>query len=1144
MSEKNLLDLLKAYPENSVRLEGQLRSYRNRRQARVLVARCFAGVGALICILLLFLLTERTPIQSEFIRFLLSFGGYALIGFWVFFTLRSFTSPPPNIEIAVEIEQAIGKFHSALSSAADFAGDDEAPKGSSPALRKLTVSGAAEAFSEEDCRLALKKFSRKKAFVFFLWSFVFLAAWFSIAPGEVKRGFDRLAHPFSDIAAFSPLSIGVHPGNRIVPRGQTVQIIAIPNQPVDFAPVLTLFKSGMTEGTAVEMFPDEAASRTRYVSVLESLQDSADYQVTCEKFTSDRFSLTVMPRPEIKSLNLTIHHPSYLATQPQTLPDGTGDCTVVTGTRVEIQGQASQFLESAAIVKDPGATTPLELIHREEFKHSFSVATTTRYSFFLKNEAGLENENPVKYQITAKIDAPPTITILKPGTDMPFPKSKRLDLKVEARDDFGVVSVVLFYSLGDRRHFIPLNMKADFSPMREFEVEYPWLLDTLAVMPGTKIEYYAQAEDGVRPVPNVASTPIFNVIMPSEYDVNRGTQEAQGEVTTKLQEYLENQKVRRESLEKAYQEIKHEGKLDEETERQIQKAIQEGEQREKDAQEILDKIQKVNDSLKDNPLSSPETIEKMQKIQDLLNEVLDDEAKKLMKQLRESLKDVKLDPKDLEKYEDAFKMENYIKSLDRTVELLSQFKEQMKMDNLGKAVEELLKRQESISSETKGLEEKQKSGPLSPEDESKLKDLAQQQEKIKEELDQLQKEAQELAEKKPPEGSPPNPGSEDVKNLRDKMKQEDFKKTSEEIKKELEKKNLDQAQQLQQKMLKFLDALNQDGKKICTSCGGGAPPQMDLSRFIRKAIGVSRDQEKLLLQIEGLPGKFMRGERPAIEGIIDESSYLELVVKKQAQSLEDSLETFVRSNMTIDPRILVPLKGVQGMFTDIVKDLEDRALSRARGQQRMIILRFNELAMELMRTQDQNSSQSQSNNPMDALKQFKDLTRRQLSLYQQQMQKQMSPSDQKLMEDLKKMAMEQKMIREALEQIMREARKQNQMLGRMDDVLKDMEDLETKILDPSKRKEVAEKQKSIYDRMLKAQKSIRNRDEEKEERKAEKARELIQTKVEKPLPTLGSDTRDLSRDFLGDLKEDYPKSYETMLQDYYKSLSLYGEKSD
>jgi flagellar biosynthesis GTPase FlhF len=137
--------------------------------------------------------------------------------------------------------------------------------------------------------------------------------------------------------------------------------------------------------------------------------------------------------------------------------------------------------------------------------------------------------------------------------------------------------------------------------------------------------------------------------------------------------------------------------------------------------------------------------------------------------------------------------------------------------------------------------------------------------------------------------------------------------------------------------------------------------------------------------------------------------------------------------------------------------------------------------------------------------------------------------------------MEQRQIREALEKLMRESRQQMNTLGRLDDVIDEMKDLETQALDPAMRRKVAERQKKIYERMLKAQKSVKNRDEESEERKARKAREIVQQQPDKPIGDIGSDTLDLSKDFLTDLKEEFPDDYKQMLNDYYRSLNIYGD---
>ena len=623
------------------------------------------------------------------------------------------------------------------------------------------------------------------------------------------------------------------------------------------------------------------------------------------------------------------------------------------------------------------------------------------------------------------------------------------------------------------------------------------------------------------------------------YDMYRGEEASQGEVSEQLEKYLENQKLRKEALMKAYEEIKHEEKLDFEAQQAIEKALEQGEKSAKEAEDILENFKKLQQNMENNPFSSPEALERMQKVSELMNEVLDDETKKMMQQLRDSLQEMKIDPKDIQKYEEAFKMEEYLKGLDRTIDLLEQVREQQKFNSLANAIEDLHKRQQQIASETAALNEKMKNGELSAEEEAQLKDLKDQQEKINKELEQLQKQAEEMTANRKNEDYKQNPMLEDVKNIRDQMKNDDYQKRGEDIKQDMAQKSLDSAAEKQQSMLKFLDALKKNAEQICQQCQGGSGSQLDLSAYISRALRVSHDQEALYHEINEMPNQFMRGQQPQIEGVIDQVSLLQVLVKQQGAELEVDLDQLIKSSFAVDPTAVEAIKGSQRLFSNIIKNLEDRALDQAWQDQQEIIRSFNRLAAELMRAQDKSGNSGSSSNPMDALQQFKNLTRRQLSLYQQMMKRQMSPGGQSP-EEMKRLAMEQRQIREALEKLMRESRQQMNSMGRLEDVMKDMQDVETQILNPEMRQKVAEKQKSIYDRMLRAQKAVKDRDEESEERKARKASEITQQQPDKPIGEIGSDTRDLSKDFTGDLKEEFPPAYKPLLNDYYKSLNIYG----
>ncbi len=1234
MFKEDIKSYLKYYDKYKNELEDTFSGYKKGRKFRILTKSILAACISFAFLIIIFLLVERTPIQSEAVRYIFATVLYVGIIFWIYRFFSKWIKSPSDVALAVEIENSTNKFNSSLSSSVDFINSKENENAISSMMKKLTIISTSEQLKKEDIKQSLKVFSRRKRFFTALISIVIYLCWYAISPVEVKTGTCRLIFPFANISPWSNLSIEVSPKHPIAAVGDNLEISAIPSRKVNDPIILELIDPETNDINKVEMYADATATESKFVYNLIALQKSIDFRVTCEKTFTEKYSIKVMARPQIKKVIMTLYQPSYISSKPEVLPDNTNEAEILINSKLRIQVEADMPIKTGEICFSNMATQSCEIFDNK-FEYEFNVATSTSFFVHVANEIGLTNEKAVVYKITAKPDLPPSIELLKPACDVEFPTSKRLDVKAVARDDFGVKTMVLFYKAGHRDDWKPLNVKSDFTPIPECEIEFPWMLDTVAVQPGTKISYYMETEDARQPKPNAASTSIFFVNMPSMQDVYRGQENQQSNLKKQLEEYVEEQKRRSESLKKAYEQVKHEEKLDFETSQAIEEAIKSGEKNQQTAEEILKSFENIQKAMENNPFTSPEALERMQKVNELMEQVLDKDSKQMLKNLQDSLKDIKLDPKDIQKYEEAFKLEEYMNGLDRTINLLEQIQQQQKFESLANSIEEAYQRQKQIASETEELLQKQKDGKLSEEeekklnnlqemlqkeqngelskeeenklttelqeqlqkqlegelskeeqdelkklqemlqkqqngelskeeenklmtelqeqlqkqkdshfsqeDENKLKDLLDQQKKLSKDLEELQKKSEELTKNsKENQETNNNPLMEDIKNIKDKMQNNDHKKLSEDIQKDMKNKDLDMAHQNQEKMLDFLESLKQNADQMMSMMNEEETPMLDLSFFITRAIQVSKDQEKLLKEIYDMPDHFMRGKMPQIEGIIDFVSVQQVLVKQQALSLQEDLNQLVRNSFSIDPTVIESINGTQEMLSNIVKNLEDRAMGSARKDQYEIIRRFNKLAADLMRAQDGAGQGQNSSSAMSPMQQFKNLTRRQLSLYQQMMKQNMNRLIPQGSQELKQMAMEQRHIRESLEQLMKEHREQMNNLGRMNDVIEDMKDIETKILDPALREKVAEKQKSIYERMLKSQKAIKNRDEEDEERKAQKAREIYQQDPEEPIEDIGSGSIDLSKDFTGDLREEYPESYKTLINDYYKSLNIYG----
>ena len=1137
-NEKDIQSIIENYNISSKKLKDRFNSYKSGRRLRVAVKTLLAVVISLAVLILVFLLVERTAIQSEVIRHIFASILYIGIVCWIYRLLSKWINSPSDVALAVEIEKSSDRFNSVLSSAVEFMEKSEDNRSVSNLMKRLTIAQAGEELSDNDIKISLKAFSRLKRVLISLGLLALISIWAVVSPLEVKTGVMRLLMPFANIAPWSNLTIDVSPKNAVAAIGESFEISAKLSRKVDESIILELIDPDNGETTKVEMYADASGAENKFVYNLTSLQNSMDYRVTAEKVISEKYSIKVMPRPQIKRVVMTMYQPSYISAKPVVLPENTNEAVILLNSRMNIYVEADMPITQGEICFSNMATASSDIIENR-FSYEFNVATSTSFFVQVKNEIGLINEKPVVFTVTAKPDMPPEVDLLKPGCDIEFPSTKMLQVKAIAKDDFGVKAMVLQYKAGHREGWKPLNVKPDFTPVPDCEIEIPWMLDTIAVQPGTRISYYMEAEDACQPKPNVASTPVFYVNMPSMHDVYRGQDAQHEDLKRQLEEYVQQQKIRSESLKKAYEQLKHEEKLDFETTQAIEEAIKNGEKLQKEAEDIQKSFENMQNMMENNPFTSQEALERMQKVQELMEQVMDKETRQKMTQLQEALKDMKLDPKEMQKYEEAFKLDDYMKSLDRTINLLEQVREQQKFEALSNSIEEAFERQKHIASETQNLLEKQKNGELTQDEENKLKDLKDQQEKLSKDLEELQKKSEELVKNSKNQNMKNNPMVEDLKNIADQMKNNDHKKMGEDIQKDMQNKQLDQAQKNQQKMLKFLEALKKNAQQMKNMMAGGGCVQQDLSDYIRRAVRVSTDQEKLLKEVYDMPEGFMRGQQPQIEGIIDFVSVQQVLVKQQGRSLQEDLEQLVKGSFSVEPTVIEAISGTQELFSNIVKNLEDRAMNSAWKDQFEIIRRFNKLASDLMRAQENSGGQGDGqSSPGNAMQMFKNLTQRQLSLYRQMMQQQLMPQGSQA---LRQMAMEQRHIRESLEQLLREHRQQMNSLGRMNDVIDDMKDVETKILDPSMREKVKEKQKSIYDRMMRSQKALKNRDEEnEEERKAQRARELHQQEPEKPIGDIGSASLDLSKDFTGDLREEYSENYKSLLNDYYKSLNIYG----
>jgi hypothetical protein len=136
---------------------------------------------------------------------------------------------------------------------------------------------------------------------------------------------------------------------------------------------------------------------------------------------------------------------------------------------------------------------------------------------------------------------------------------------------------------------------------------------------------------------------------------------------------------------------------------------------------------------------------------------------------------------------------------------------------------------------------------------------------------------------------------------------------------------------------------------------------------------------------------------------------------------------------------------------------------------------------------------------------------------------------------LARLAAEQHAIKDGVAQMAETFEERADLAGRLDDVVKEMEDIAKSIERRQLDRSIVERQERILSRLLDAQRSVRRRDYTRS-RQAEAGENLI----DRESPQLESPElrQKIAReDMLRALSEGYPPEYENLIKEYFKALS-------
>ena len=979
--------------------------------------------------------------------------------------------------LASELERR-RDFQDIVAAGYEFSDNDEASRRYSPELVREVIRRAVRSIEGLQVRfLFIGRGSMVLVPVAYA-ALVLLVVWSVLSPAALVKTVGYVVAPRNTARAEPRANLFCTPGNVTVLAGSDVEVVARDfggsDRPVTVSYTLSngFWKTeamvARDEPGAGAAAPSGAAPIEEHVYTFEDVRGDVSYYAQRGGEQTSAYTIHVVHKPVVAELVLVLTPPGYTGEAPDTLVDSGGNVSALEGTRVHVSGTANNVLAGARLVFDGKEETPAQVDERR-FEAEFSAVRDGTYTVMLADTLGHETEDPVVYTIDVFEDRAPVVDVLEPGDDALLPRNLLVDLAFTAADDYGLQGASVYHRKGGDERFERTNIPLGrYAGARDLLVEYEWSLEEMTLFPGDYVEYYVEVTDNnVVTGPGVAKSPVFRIWVPTMaelYESARGESERRTDI---VEEALKEGRVLKERMEKLSQEMKKTEGMDWSRQKEIDKAIASQEK----IQDLLEDIQKSIDetleSLSDNRMTSQEIGEKLEEINRLVEEIDSDELNKYIEDMREAM--AKLDPEKIRQTMENMTMtaEDLLKSLERTEALLKEIQREQEMEELVRKTKDLLDAQEALGDSTARADDRES-----------LDELAREQETLAERADELEKDLDESSQALDDE--------EFASKLQEASEESSMSRTSKEMREassQLQKGQKNQAMCHQEQAMENLIGLfkNLAGLQMQMQMSNQNRLVANLQRLATHTLELSFRQESLTDR--------MRERAPADAGAgVAPTAVRELAEEQQryARGVEQITEELfeLAKGSPMIPSWLVGGLGRcrQNMESSLLLlELNKPFIGAASASQATTAL--NEVTIGLLRTCG-SCSGGGGGQPQGS-----PLLQRLLSGQQQVLQETehlvaLRAAQERLIQEMQadvgRLLGEQRSLREIAEQIQKDLKQNERVLGRMDKITEEMDEVIRDLEAGEIGDHTLRKQERILSRLLDAQRSIHSRDYEKE----------------------------------------------------------------
>lgn len=829
-------------------------------------------------------------------------------------------------------------------------------------------------------------------------------------------------------------------------------------------------------------------SNSEFSYTFTNLRQNTEFQLYTDEITSMVYTIDVLPKPVTIGFSMHLKYPSYLNKNEEVL-DNVGSVSVPEGTKVSWQFYTKNTDSVQFIYQDHVLALSSE---NDNFVAALTVKASFDYSIVNKNRYYISKDT-LNHSISVIKDLYPEIYV-ESKMDSFF--IDRYYFKGNIKDDYGFSNLYFVYSkFDDKGQLIQADVKVPIQIEKNAVIQdfyYSFEAAMFELNPGYSLAYHFEVydNDGVNGS-KMSKTGQFDYKVKTQEEIDKELDRTSSQAKSDMDKLMKESSQIMKDIEKLNRQLKETNNPSWQDKKKMEELLNKFNELKNQLNEMK-KQQSLNNQLENQYKNySEDILKKQQELEQRMDELLSDEMKNMLDQIRQMMENMNKD----QMQNSMEKMKMDAKDINQTLDQQLQLFKELEME---KKVNEFLDKTRQLSQDEKNLSIQTQKKEISKEK------LQQQQQDIQNRYEELKKDLREIKDLNKQLEQPNKLSNTD--SLQQALEQD-----MNDAKQQLEKNNRQKASGSQksaaEKMEEMADRLEQDMNE--SELEEISEDIAVLRQILDNLVQISFDQEDVMKITQ---------KSNARSSNFTSIMTKQHVVKNNMKMIEDSLLSLARRQLSVKPFITKEVSKINNYITTVNAALDSRNPKKAAQDQQFSLTSMNNLSLmlaESMQEMKQKQSECKSkckksgngscNKPggkgkskKTKAKELQQQLNRQMeamkrSMEQQGQQQQGQSGQQQWSEQFAKMAAQQEAIRKMMQDYQDQLKSENGVGDKaIDKLIEEMQKTEKELVNRTLSNQTLIRQKDIETRMLESEKADRKQDEEKK-RESTEGRDVLNT---------------------------------------------------